>query len=338
MKKNRSPNVPFSEVLAALLDDSRPLPPAYLYQLSDLEEGALVELKRLWNQIPARRRINLLEDLAGLQESDDVLSFERIAAHALRDPEPQARIFALEILWDDPIPGRLNTLLHILQKDPEPAVRAQAAAVLGEYVFLGEVDHLNEDQKVILEEALLASAEPGEDPRVQRRALESLGASSHPDVPGLIQTAFNRPEVEWIASALTAMGRSADEERWGKTVLDCLHHPETQIHLEAVRAAGTLGLAAARQPLLDMLEDDHEEDREILMAVVWALSGIGGPGVRDALTRLSEEVEDDEEADLIDEALENLMMVDSLDGQEMFDFVMEPDESDPAEDAGQRSN
>jgi len=337
MRKSGHTKVQFSEVMAALLDNSRPFPPTYLYELSDLGESDLVTLKRHWAEIPARRRVALLEDLANLQESNDVLSFERVAIHALRDTEAQTRIFALQILWDDPVPGRLGMLLNILQKDPEPTVRAQAAAVLGEYVFLGEMDELKEDQKAVLEEALLAAAEPGEDPRVRRRAVESLGSSSHPDVPGLIRAAFNSPEIEWVVSALAAMGRSADEERWGKTVFSCLQHAEPQIHIEAVRAAGNLGLSEARQPLLDMLEEGVD-DQELLLTVIWALSGIGGPGVREALTKLSEEAEDDEEIDIIDEALENLMMSDSLESPEMFDFEIGLEDGDESEDTGERGH
>ena len=84
MRKSGHTKVQFSEVMAALLDNSRPFPPTYLYELSDLGESDLVTLKRHWAEIPTRRRGALLEDLANLQESDDVLSFERVAIHALR--------------------------------------------------------------------------------------------------------------------------------------------------------------------------------------------------------------------------------------------------------------
>ena len=82
MHKSGHTKVQFSEVMAALLDNSRPFPPTYLYELSDLGESDLVTLKRHWAEIPARRRVALLEDLANLQESNDVLSFERVAVHA----------------------------------------------------------------------------------------------------------------------------------------------------------------------------------------------------------------------------------------------------------------
>ena len=47
----------------------------------------------------------------------------------------------------------------------------------------------------------------------ESHALESLGYSSRPDVIKLIESALQRTESEWQASALTAIGRSADE-RW----------------------------------------------------------------------------------------------------------------------------
>ena len=53
MRKSGHTKVQFSEVMAALLDNSRPFPPTYLYELSDLGESDLVTLKRHWAVIPA---------------------------------------------------------------------------------------------------------------------------------------------------------------------------------------------------------------------------------------------------------------------------------------------
>ncbi len=77
-------HIPFSKVLAALLDQDKPFPPSYLRSFSDLEIRDRVELKKIWKQIQPQRRINLLQDLEDLEEVDYTVSFEEIARLALR--------------------------------------------------------------------------------------------------------------------------------------------------------------------------------------------------------------------------------------------------------------
>jgi hypothetical protein len=49
------------------------------------------------------------------------------------------------------------------------------------------------------------------------------------------------------------------------------------------------------------------DDDELRMAVVWSLSQIGGEDVRETLENMLEECEDDEEAGVIEEAIDNLL-------------------------------
>jgi HEAT repeat protein len=55
---------------------------------------------------------------------------------------------------------------------------------------------------------------------------------------------------------------------------------------------------------MDLLDD--EEDLEVRRDLVWALSKIGGEGVREKLDELIEMEDDEDEADFLEEALENL--------------------------------
>ena len=119
----------------------------------------------------------------------------------------------------------------------------------------------------------------------------------------LIETAYHDKDPDWVVSALLAMGRSNDD-RWKKHVLSKLHAPDDDIRSEAIVAAGELELTSARAALLDLLDD--EEDEEIRRHLVWSLSKIGGEGVRDKLEELIEIEGDGDEADFLEEALENL--------------------------------
>ena len=78
---------------------------------------------------------------------------------------------------------------------------------------------------------------------VRRRSLEALGFSSRDDVPVLIESAYNRQDPDWKASAIFAMGRSSDE-RWADQVLRSLVSENRSVRLAAVQASGELSLNA----------------------------------------------------------------------------------------------
>jgi len=111
------------------------------------------------------------------------------------------------------------------------------------------------------------------------------------------------------------MGRSADG-RWKKHVLAHLDHLRPAVRAEAASAAGELEIAAARRPLIKLL-DDHDTD--VRLAAIWALSQVGGEGVRERLERLLERSEDDDEIDLIESALDNLALAEESIGFKLFD-------------------
>jgi len=101
-------------------------------------------------------------------------------------------------------------------------------------------------------------------------------------------------------------------------VLSKLHAPDEDIRSEAIHAAGELELASARSILLDSLED--EEDLELRRELIWALSKIGGEGVRNRLEEILEAEEDDEEADFIEEAMDTLSFTEDMAQFDLFDL------------------
>ncbi len=334
--------VSFETVLNHLKDESRPFPSIYLHRLADLQRGQARQVARIWPTLSEQRRIHLLEDMETIADSDDIPSFAEIAHIALKDPHPAARALAIRLLWQAEDPKLVPIFSNLLANDPDVEVRAQAASALGEYVYLAELDELPETMRPPLETLLLETAQNSAEPLLRRRALEALGFSSRPEVPALIQQAYEQTNPEWIESALFAMGRSADEERWGESVLAMFEHPNPQVVLEAVRAAGELELTQARQPLLQLLES-NVEDFELRRFTIYALSKIGGEGVFEALQKayqVAEEGDDDEELFFIEEALDNLQMALLLgdnkligfDFQEDKDFADEDDDEELAED------
>ncbi len=298
----RNQEIPIQELLDALLDTNTPFSPRYLYRLSDLEGEDLAAVQKIWPQVPTWRRQAIMEDIENLGESDYVLSFEAFARSNLQDSDPRVRELAIRALWDYESPDLVPILLNMLEKDQDANVRATAASALGKYIYLGEVEELPERTLHQIEDRLLAITQGSDTALVRRRALEALGYSSREEVNALIESAFNSGNHDWIVSALFAMGRSANPD-WSERVLSMLENDAPEICYEAARAAGELEIKEAVPRLLNLL---NSQDAEVRMAAIWSLSQIGGSGVRQRLEALYYETEDDDEADFIEQALDNL--------------------------------
>jgi HEAT repeat protein len=294
--------IPISKLIDALLDESTPFSPRYLNRLSDLNSADSQSLAKSWSAVSLRRRQALLEDLEDVHTADDLLSFEEVGRIGLKDNDPGVRMRAIQILRDYELVDLLPTFVHMSQHDPDADVRAASAAALATYIYLGEVEEIQPKKLQQVEECLFNLVAGSDTTLVRRRALEALGFSSRKEVPGLIEQAYASPDKDWLITALFAMGRSANS-RWKPQVLKMLTHDDPLARAEAASSAGELEIKAAVPMLLELLDDS---DLDVRMASVWALSQVGGPGVRRALENLLEITDDYEEANQIDNALENL--------------------------------
>jgi HEAT repeat protein len=320
--------IPFQPVVDALLDDRTPFPARYLHRFSDITPTDLGTLLKSWPQITDKRKHTLLEDLEDLAETDTLTNFGDLARSLLKDPDPQVCIEAIRLLWEDDDTKLAPIFLSLMNGDADPEVRAAAANALGLFVYLGELEKIAAQLHHDIENDLLKTATSAKETLVRRRALESLGYSGRTEVIPLIEAAYHAEEPEWVDSALFAMGRSNDE-RWKKQILAKLRDPNDDIRSQAIHAAGELELTSARPILLDMLED--EEDLELRRELIWALSKIGGQGVRDRLEEILETEADDDETDFIEEALDNLTFTEDM---AHFDlFGLDPDAELHEEDA-----
>lgn len=311
----------FQSVLDALLSDRREFPRRYLQEFSDIGTLELKTLLDVWPQVKPGRKLTLLEELDALAENDTLVSFDDLARALLTDPEPDVRTRAIRLLDEYEDPKVVPSYLDMLKNDPDLDVRVEAANALHLFVDLGELEEISEDIYHQIEDALLASAASEDNVRVRRVALESLGYSSRAEVTTLIESAFHRSDPAWQASALVAMGRSADD-RWGDEVTRSLVHVDDRIRKAAVQAAGELSLHSARPILLKMLGE--EEEPTILSAVIWSLSQIGGEDVRTYLENLLDQLEDDEQIAFLEEALDNLAFTEDLDRFDLLAY--DPDD------------
>ncbi len=78
--------------------------------------------------------------------------------------------------------------------------------------------------------------------------------------------------------------------------------------------------------MLQILEDEPENE-DLWAAAVWSLSQIGGEDVRVTLERLMDGTDDPEEADFLEEALDNLSFTEDMANFDLFDIDPEKSET-----------
>jgi HEAT repeat protein len=301
--------LPFQKVLDVLLDESKDIPRRYLSEFSDIEPASLQSLLETWPRIAPPRKLLLLDRLNALANEDTLVSFDDVGRSLLRDDDPQVRIRAIRLLVECEDARLVPIYIDMLTKDGDVGVRAEAASILGIFVQLGEFEDIPADLHHQIEDVLLEVLNGEDEPSVRRHALEALGFSSRMEVPVLIESSFNRQDPVWKASAIFAMGRSNDK-RWADHVLHMMVSEDRRIRLAAVQASGELGLALARPILLRLLEEEFDD--AIAGAAIWSLSQIGGEDVRIYLQNLLDNVEDDDQAAFLEEALDNLAFTEDM--------------------------
>lgn len=295
----------FQDALNRLQDSKKDIPSGHLRFYSDLDGNSLRLFLDTWRGTPLTRQLTLLDRLLSHLDTDTLVNYEAVGRALLNDPSAEVRARAVRLLTEARDPRLIEPFREILQNDFDLDPRIEAATLLGEFILHGELEKLPEATQRQIEDALIAVINHKDHPTLRQRALESLGYSSHPKVFALIEEAFQRADPAWVASALCAMGRSHDDERWNDDVVSMLLHDDPRIRFEAVKAAGELEIKTATSVILQMLEDDEEDD-EVAAAAVWTLSQIGGEDARVYLVALIEQTEDEDALEFLEGALENL--------------------------------
>jgi hypothetical protein len=295
----------FVDLLQSLTNDTEPVDPVRLAELSDLDSERLENFAVTWEALSADQRNALLEELGSLADAQIELTFEAINRFALDDPESTVRQQAIENLWESEDPKLARRFTNLLNNDPSPEVRGAAGKALGVFVFLAETRELEQAIRHEMEESLVAGARSDSNSDVRDLCLRSLGYSSRSEVPELIGEAIDAQSESRIASALRAMARSANSV-WEENVMARLHDGSPTIRLEAVRAAGEIEIRAAVSDLIELLED---VDEAIRRAAMWSLGQIGGPKATEALTSLAEQELGEREQETLRDAIDNLVFV-----------------------------
>ncbi len=315
--------ITFQNVLDHLLDSKKDIPRSHLSHYSDLDPKSLRLFLDVWPSVKPARKLLLLNELAASLETDNIVSYEDIGRALLDDADGEVRARALLLLAESNDPKLASKLTDILLNDTELAPRMEAANLIGEFILLGELEELSEDIQRKAEDALIKVIKSEDNPTLRKNALEALGYSSRIEIIMLIESAFERTDPTWVASALRAMGRSHDE-RWLEDVIGKLLDDDPRIKFAAVEAAGELNIQDAGPILLKMLEDEEEDD-DVIAAAIWSLSQIGGDDARVYLLHLIEQTDDEALTEYLEEALENLDFIEELN---KFDLLLLDEDAD----------
>jgi len=332
-----SETISFQSVLDHLLDSKKEIPQTHLKLYSDLDPKSLRLFLDVWPSVKPTRKLILLDELLIHFDSDNIVSYESIGRGLINDLDGEVRARAIRLLSESDDPQLVGTLTEILLNDTDLAPRMEAALLIGEFILLGELETIKEELQRKAEDALISIIKSEENPTLRKRALEALGYSSRPEIVTLIESAFERADPAWVATALLAMGRSHDE-RWSENVVSMVLDEDPLIRFAAVQAAGELNIEDAGPILLKILEDEEEDD-DVVTAAIWSLSQIGGDDARIYLVNLIEQTEDEDLVEYLEDALENLDFMEELnkfdllaldgdDDMEEIDLDNEEDEDD----------
>jgi len=274
-----------------------------LFVLSDLTTREQADVRRLWMTIPEERRYTVIKSLIAASETELTVHLGRLLRVVLNDESSRVRVLVLGGLWEETDETLIGPMIDMLRNDPSEDVRAAAAAALGAYVLAGEVDEIEPAQAMRVEEALLSVLHShAESVAVQCSALESIAYSGEVGVRQLIDDAYYSPDEEMRVSALVAMARSADI-RWRDAAQAELNSPDVAMRVAAANAVGELEHRDALPDLIELLDD---EEKEVRLAVLFALGRVGGKIAIEILTTAAASADADEAAaaeDALEEAL-----------------------------------
>ena len=260
--------------LQGLYQGSEPNRHADLVQLSGLTDEEMGQFRRIWPSIPADKRRLLMDRLVSVAEDNVELDFNAIFKHGLDDADAAVRARAISGLWECDDHNLVTPVINLLKKDPDQAVRASAATILGKFGALAQNGKLLSREGERIKNLLMSLLEKeDENLDVRRRVLEAVAIFNTPRVRELIQWAYKSAEPKLRISALYAMGRTGDPA-WLPTLLKAFENGDPAVRYEAATACGELGEEEAVPYLASLVQDD---DSQVQMAALRSMGVIGGP-------------------------------------------------------------
>ena len=292
----------FEETMATLADLGRPLSNSGLVCLSDLDSKELALFQEAWVTIDTKRRRQIISRMVDLAEDNFELDFSKIFRHCLKDEDAEVKCAAIEGLWENEETSLLIPLTGLLEYDSSERVQAAAAAALGKFAMLAELNKLPQDHTSRVSGVLLtAFSDTGKPLEIRRRTLEAVAPLSTAEVNRAIGNAYQSDNLRLKASAIYAMGRNCSPS-WLSLLLKVLGSDQAELRYEAAGACGELGQEAATPYLIKLTSDN---DISVQSMAIRALGKIGGRAAKEHLEKCLRH-SDDSVRDTARQALEEL--------------------------------
>lgn len=293
-------NIPFDDVLTTIFNqDIASLP--HLYRLSDMSESDYAKFLLYWNSASDEKRKVILRHLADISEQNFTVDFSPIFKQSFHDPYPPVRIAALDGLWDSTDTKLVDPILKLLNEDPDREVQVAAARSIAHFLLLSEWDQIRGvDSNRVFDELRKTYESPESVLPLKCAVLEAMGPIPVPELPNIIEDAYEGYIPELQLSAVFAMGTSADP-RWLPILLDEMESPKEEMRAEAARAAGLIGSSQAISQLTELAIDD---DQDVAAVAIVSIAQIGGDQADSFLSELLADPLAEHLHQIIEEALE----------------------------------
>lgn len=327
MLQSRNDDQPLHLILQRLTDERHVSIPL-LFRFSDMTHGEMNQFTTWWPAQADDRRTEIAQHLADISEENFEVDFSPVFEILLRDPNHAVRYAALDGLWDTTNIALVPTILRLTEEDPTLEVRVAATKTLAHFVMMGVWGQISSAIKDrVIDWLIPLFNDPSTPLPVRCAAIEALGPADRDEIEELIRAAYNDHSPEMQASALFAMGTSADAA-WLNIILEELDNPFLAIRLEAVRATGEIGEGDAVGPLANQLLD--EEYPDVREAIVTALGRIGDDAARRVLRECRDDPDMQQLRPAVDAAFEQ-MSWDSM-SFDLADIPLAYDDEDEDED------
>ncbi|MCX6633463.1 MAG: hypothetical protein NTW28_38195 [Candidatus Solibacter sp.] len=257
----------------------------------------------------------------------------------LRDPEADAadRLLAAEfagelVVMNDAL---ADALLSIVGSAAEPEeLRAQAAISLGPVLEEADIDEFDDPDAIPISEKTFrkikqflrkAYLDSGVAKLVRRRILEASVRAQEEWHVAAIRSAYTSGDQEWKLTAVFCMDyvRGFEKQIW-----EALESTNSDIHYQAVRAAGTWEVDAA-WPHVAALAISEETGKPLRLAAIEALATLRPKESAAILAGLI----DDEDEDIAEAASEAMSMAEGFSDNE---FDEEDEDEDDESESGNR--
>lgn len=263
--------------------------PKDLFRFGEVWSNASTEIRKKIVDVLANRQHHIRTDEIGL-------------AIYLNETEPSIKAKVIKFLDADESILAFTAVVETALRDPNKELRVAAIEILGANAYYVELEEIDDEiGEKTLETLLSLKKDP--DIEIQQAALIAVSYVVNDDTNQWLKEAFNRKGNDWQEAALWAVGNNLTSE-WESRVIDGLYSKAGGIRRAAIISAGSMGLESARERLIELL--DEEEGSELFEDVIFALAKVGGEQVLTIFEAIIANTEDEELIEVVRDAIDEV--------------------------------